>query len=140
MIDTISTDKILITICRVLNISVKKLLTGERTDELVEGRVIYAIIRKSQKISLQQITSELGKANHTTAMNWLSNHEDWLTNDADYIRKLVMVCSKLGIKISDLQRHRASSSSKVNEKQAILDSLNCIDFLLQDLKEKLNES
>jgi chromosomal replication initiation ATPase DnaA len=69
-----------------LQLDVAAITSSSRKRDLVEARVIYAVLRKKQSITHVQIADELNRQ-HTSIVCYLRNHRDWKLTDRTYYRK-----------------------------------------------------
>lgn len=69
-----------------LQLDVADITSSSRKRELVEARVIYAVLRKKQGATHVQIADEINRQ-YTSIVCYLKNHEDWKLTDINYCQK-----------------------------------------------------
>ena len=80
-----SVDDVLIGVCNHYKITRAELISKNRKTELVEGRVmVSAYLYNDLKMTYKAVGEILGGRDHTTALNSVSNHHDWMIVDKDY--------------------------------------------------------
>lgn len=67
-------------------LDVTDITSPSRKRDLVEARVIYAVLRKKQGATHQEIAAEINRQ-YTSIVHYLKNHRDWKATDPTYTDK-----------------------------------------------------